>query len=76
MLARISHEHFYETSKTSVKAGDCLLRNIVMISPKYSPKVSPCDAIFFSILPVNIEHYDLQVKTLKLTPPELMKNPG
>jgi len=59
-----------------MKTGYCLLRTIVVISTECSPKVSPCDTIFFSILPVNIDHYDLQVKTSKLMPPELMRNSG
>jgi hypothetical protein len=41
-----------------------------------SPKVSPGDAIFFSILAANITYYGLLPKTLNLTPPELMKNAG
>jgi len=36
---------------------------IVAISTKCPPKVSPCDVIFFSILPVNIGYYNLQIKT-------------
>ncbi len=41
-----------------------------------SPKVSPCDAIFFSILAVNIANYGSLPKTLNLTPPKLMRNAG
>ena len=48
----------------------------MVVTTKCSPKVSPYGAIFFSILSVNIEYYDLQVKTSKLTPPEVMKNSG
>jgi hypothetical protein len=45
-------------------------------STQCSPKVNPCGAIFGSILPVNIAYYSSLPKTLKLTPPELMKNAG
>jgi hypothetical protein len=41
-----------------------------------SPKVSPGSAIFNSVLAVNIAYYGSLPKTLNLTPPELMKNPG
>jgi hypothetical protein len=37
---------------------------------------SPCNAIFFSILPANIVNYGSLAITLNMTPPELMKNPG
>jgi hypothetical protein len=41
-----------------------------------SPKVSPGGAIFRSILAANIDYYGSLPKTLNLTPPELMRNPG
>ena len=50
----------------------CLVKNF----PQCSPKVSPCTAIFDSILPVNIGHDSLLAKSLNMTPPELVKNPG
>jgi len=40
-----------------------------------SPKVSPCDTIFFSILPVNTVNYRSLAITLNMTSPELMRNP-
>ena len=70
ILAKIFHEPSVATDKNVVKAGYCLLRTVVVIMTKCSPKVSPCSVIFFSIFPVNIDYYDLQVKTLKLTPHE------
>jgi hypothetical protein len=45
-------------------------------STQCSPKVNPGGAIFGSILPVNIAYYSSLSKTLKLTPPELMRNTG
>jgi hypothetical protein len=41
-----------------------------------SPKVSPGGVIFFSILAEKIANYGYLPKTLNLTPPELMRNPG
>jgi hypothetical protein len=41
-----------------------------------SPKISPSSAIFFSILAMNISYYSPLPKSSKLTPPELMRNPG
>ena len=75
-LTRNSHEHSVDTDIFFVKPDQFLLQTIVVILTKYSPKVSQCNAISFNILPINIEHYDLQVKTSKLTPPELIKNSG
>jgi len=62
-LRLISHEHSVDIDKNYVKAHYCLWRTTVVIPTKYSPKVSQCGAIFCSILPVNIDHYNLQVKT-------------
>jgi hypothetical protein len=39
-------------------------------------KVSPGGAIFRSVLAANIDYYGSLPKTLNLTPPELMRNPG
>jgi hypothetical protein len=41
-----------------------------------SPEVSPGGAIFRSILAANIANYGQMPKTLNMTPPELMRNPG
>jgi len=56
------------------KGFDILL--IFTKSTQCSPKVSPCGAIFRSILPVNIAYYSSLPKTLKPTPPELVRNTG
>ncbi len=37
---------------------------------------SPGGAIFYSVVAANIAYYGSLPKTLNLTPPELMKNPG
>ena len=54
------------------------LRRICPIEnfPQCSPEASPCGAIFGSILPVNIGNYSSLAKTLNMTPPELVRNPG
>jgi hypothetical protein len=44
--------------------------------PQCSPKVSPDDVIFCSVLAANIAYYGSLPKTLNLTPPELMRNAG
>jgi len=41
-----------------------------------SPKVKPGGAIFGSVLAMNLAQKYLLPKTLNLTPPELIKNPG
>jgi len=46
------------------------------IGASWIPKVSPCGAIFNIVLAVNIAYYGQLPKTLNLTPPELMNNPG
>jgi hypothetical protein len=53
--------------------------NKLKVMPKLtqcSPEVSPCGAIFRSILAANIANYGQLPKTLNMTPPELMRNPG
>ncbi|MFT5728874.1 MAG: hypothetical protein ACI8PB_003035 [Desulforhopalus sp.] len=75
-LARISHEHcvsfvneFYNTI--------CYMKiSIFLKCPQCSPQVSPCDALFCSILPVNIVNYRSLAITLNMTPSELMRSPG
>jgi hypothetical protein len=75
-LARISHEHCVVFQNIFVFSRGSTLFQSFFKSTQCSPKVSPCGAIFVSILPVNIAYYGSLPKTLKLTPPELMKNPG
>jgi hypothetical protein len=52
--------HYFQQIPASLKFTQC------------SPKVSPGDAIFCSILAANIAYYGSLPKTLNLTPPELM----
>jgi len=53
-----------------------IIANYFCYIGKMLTKVSPFGVIFFSISPVNIDHYDLQVKTSMLTPSELKRNIG
>jgi len=57
-------------------SNDIDLVSLFDILTECSPEVIPCSAIFCSIFTINIDHYSLPKKTLKLTLPELMRNPG
>lgn len=46
------------------------------INTPYAPAVSPYGAIFGLILVVNIDHYEILLKTVNLESAELMRNSG
>jgi hypothetical protein len=75
-LTRSSHEHCVDFQNISVLQEIRHSFNFSLNQHLCSPKVSPCGAIFDSVLPVNKAYYGSPPKTLKLTPPELLRYAG